>query len=293
MGTKLKCAINPLATSQNSSKLSFTVHFVDDYFRTRVVKENCQMERALEKQHMESIRKTMQMHENIFKHQVRELHRLYSVQKMLMDELKKEIKQNRFWATPMTSSDVNQQHLRAQTTCVNNSHVQAELSTRERSGSSGDTMKIVRGFDLERPAGEDISADASAVVEDQAGPSSLMHSRISHMSIQGSDDSEVELTLSIGGSSSSKKMAGNSKPHTQELGSSNSHSIHMGNKELDSSASFKSEKGEDCSGPNTPMSASSATFDQERKRPHWLFQAIFLQVDKNVNAQIAHLFHKC
>lgn len=70
MGTKLKCAINPLATSQNSSKLSFTVHFVDDYFRTRVVNENCQMERALEKQHMESIRKTMQMHENIFKHQV-------------------------------------------------------------------------------------------------------------------------------------------------------------------------------------------------------------------------------
>ncbi|XP_052888041.1 uncharacterized protein LOC108469109 [Gossypium arboreum] len=263
MGTKLKCAINPLATSQNSSKLSFTVHFVDDYFRTRVVKENCQMERALEKQHMESIRKTMQMHENIFKHQVRELHRLYSVQKMLMDELKRK-----------TSSDVNQQHLRAQTTCVNNSHVQAEPSTRERSGSPGDTMKIVRGFDLERPAGEDISVDASAVVEDQAGPSSLMHSRISHMSIQGSDDSEVELTLSIGGSSSSKRMAENSKPHTQELGSLNSHSIHMGNKELDSSASFKSERGEDCSGPNILMSASSATFDQERKRPHWLFQGL-------------------
>ncbi|KAG4187090.1 hypothetical protein ERO13_A08G083600v2 [Gossypium hirsutum] len=235
MGTKLKCAINPLATSQNSSKLSFTVHFVDDYFRTRVVKENCQMERALEKQHMESIRKTMQMHENIFKHQ---------------------------------------KHLRAQTTCVNNSHVQAEPSTRERSGSPGDTMKIVRGFDLERPAGEDISVDASAVVEDQAGPSSLMHSRISHMSIQGSDDSEVELTLSIGGSSSSKRMAENSKPHTQELGSLNSHSIHMGNKELDSSASFKSERGEDCSGPNILMSASSATFDQERKRPHWLFQGL-------------------
>lgn len=186
---------------------------------------------------------------------------------MLMDELKKEIKQDRFWATPMTSSDVNQQHLRAQTTCVNNSHVQAEPTTREKSGSSGDTMKIVRSFDLERPAGEDISADASAVEEDQAGPSSLMHSRISHMNIQGSDgDSEVELTLSIGGSSSSKKMAKNSKPHT--------HSIHKGNKELDSSASFKPERGEDCTDPNTPMSASSATSDQERKRPHWLFQGL-------------------
>ncbi|KAE8730815.1 A-kinase anchor protein 9, putative isoform 4 [Hibiscus syriacus] len=44
------------------------------------------------KNNMESIRNTMLMHEDVFKHQVRELHRLYSVQKILMDELKKEIK---------------------------------------------------------------------------------------------------------------------------------------------------------------------------------------------------------
>ena len=35
--------------------------------------------------------------------QIRELHRLYSVQKMLMDELKKKIKQNRLCG-PITSS---------------------------------------------------------------------------------------------------------------------------------------------------------------------------------------------
>ncbi|KAK6235869.1 hypothetical protein QQP08_026469 [Theobroma cacao] len=292
MGTKLECAVNPLATSQNSNSCSFTVHFVDDYFRTRTLKENCQkiglersgscMDRMLERHNMESIRKTMEMHEDTFKHQVRELHRLYSVQKMLMDEVKKEIKQNRFWTTPMTSFDVNQSHfinqqqLTAQTTCGYNFHVQGDPSSRERSGScSGDTMKVARGFDLERPAEEDISAEVSAVDhEDQVGRSSLMHSRINQMRIEGSDeDSEVELTLSIGGSSS-KKTPTNSKPHSQELGCNNSQSIHKETRELHSSASFKSERREDCSGPNTPMSSSSATFDQDRKRPHWLFQGL-------------------
>ncbi|XP_017982466.1 PREDICTED: uncharacterized protein LOC18589323 isoform X4 [Theobroma cacao] len=263
MGTKLECAVNPLATSQNSNSCSFTVHFVDDYFRTRTLKENCQkiglersgscMDRMLERHNMESIRKTMEMHEDTFKHQVRELHRLYSVQKMLMDE-----------------------QLTAQTTCGYNFHVQGDPSSRERSGScSGDTMKVARGFDLERPAEEDISAEVSAVDhEDQVGRSSLMHSRINQMRIEGSDeDSEVELTLSIGGSSS-KKTPTNSKPHSQELGCNNSQSIHKETRELHSSASFKSERREDCSGPNTPMSSSSATFDQDRKRPHWLFQGL-------------------
>lgn len=296
MGTKLERAINPLAKSQKRNSCSFTVHFVDDYFQTRTLKENCQkiglldsvsssMDRVLERHNMESIKKTMQMHEDIFKYQVRELHRLYNVQKMLMEELKKEIKQNRIWASPMTSSDINQsqfnnpQHLTSQTTCGYNFHGHGEPSSRERSGSwsGSDTMKIARAFDLERPAGEDISAEASAVEEDQAGPSSLMHSRINQMSIAGGsdEDSEVELTLSIGGSSSNKKMPMNSKPHSQEVECTNSHqSIHKEIRELDSSASFKSERGEEFSDPNTPMSSSSATFDQERIRPHWLFQGL-------------------
>ncbi|XVE79973.1 hypothetical protein DITRI_Ditri14bG0100600 [Diplodiscus trichospermus] len=286
MGTKLEFAINPLASSQNSNSCSFTVPFVDDYFRTRSLKDNCQkigMERVLERHNMESIRKTMQVHEDTFKHQVRELHRLYSVQKMLMDELKKEIKQSRYWPTPMAGYDIsqsqfiNQQRLTTQSSYGYNFQAQGETSSRERSGScSGDTMKIARGFDLERPAGEDISAEASAVEEDQAGPSSLMHSRVNQMSIEGSDeDSEVELTLSIGGSSSSKKTPKNSKLHSQEIACTNSQqSIHKEIRELDSSASFKSERGEDFSGPTTPMSSSSATVEQEKKRPHWLFQGL-------------------
>ncbi|KAJ0090373.1 hypothetical protein Patl1_14225 [Pistacia atlantica] len=152
------------------------------------------MDRMLEKHNIDSIKRTMQIHEDIFKHQVQELHRLYSVQKMMMAELKKEIKQRYIFQVQ---------------------NIPEDPSTRERSGSS------------------------------QIG---------NKMSIEGSDEeSEVELTLSIGVSSNKKRSKG------QELMKET--------REIDSTASFKSD-----SGPNTPMSSSSATFDnQEKKMPHWLF----------------------
>ncbi|CAF1893034.1 BnaC02g11590D [Brassica napus] len=46
------------------------------------------MDRSLEKQKAESIRHTMQTQEDVFKQQVRELHRVYYIQKMMMDQLK-------------------------------------------------------------------------------------------------------------------------------------------------------------------------------------------------------------
>ncbi|ESQ42668.1 hypothetical protein EUTSA_v10014550mg [Eutrema salsugineum] len=46
------------------------------------------MDRFLEKQNAESIRHTMQAQEDIFKQQVRELHRVYNIQKMMMEQLK-------------------------------------------------------------------------------------------------------------------------------------------------------------------------------------------------------------
>ncbi|KAG7534578.1 hypothetical protein ISN45_Aa08g021160 [Arabidopsis thaliana x Arabidopsis arenosa] len=46
------------------------------------------MDRFLEKQNAESIRNTMQAQEDIFKQQVRELHRVYNTQKMMMNQLK-------------------------------------------------------------------------------------------------------------------------------------------------------------------------------------------------------------
>ncbi|KAI5557007.1 hypothetical protein BDE02_18G072800 [Populus trichocarpa] len=276
MGTKLEYAINLLATSQNSSSIS--VHCMDDleYLQTRGLEKNLQvsgidkfgssMDKMPGKHNIDFIKKTMQLHEDIFKQQVRELHRLYSVQKLLMEELKKGIKQNRKYWTPITSSDincsqfVNRPNSAAQTTCGYSFHIQSlreDPNSRERSGScSGETVKMSRGFDLERPAEEDISTGVSAVDENQAGPSAYATQK-RKMSIDGSDeDSEVELTLSIGGSTS-KKISKN----YQTL-------------ELDSSASFKSERREDRSTPTTPLSSSRATFDQDRKRPQWLFQSL-------------------
>ena len=143
-------------------------------------------------------------------------------------------------------------------------HIQSlrdDLNSRECSGScSGDTMRISRGFDLERPAEEDISTGVSTIDE---GRSSNLLLKSSKMSIDCPDeDSEVELTLSIG--SSLSKKGSNSKSRKDI-------------KELDSSASFKSDRGGECSDTTTPMSSSSATFDQERKQPHWLFHGLKLK----------------
>uniref|UniRef100_A0A2N9I1M0 Uncharacterized protein n=1 Tax=Fagus sylvatica TaxID=28930 RepID=A0A2N9I1M0_FAGSY len=283
MGTKLEYAVNLLATSPNSN--SFTVHCVDDWehFQNRGLKGNLEdsMDRNLEKHNIESIKKTMQMHEDVFKNQVKELHRLYSVQKLLMNEVKKEVKQNRCWNS-MTNLDINHSqfinphHPTIQSASGYNFHLQSlrdDPTSRERSGScSGDSMRMPRGFDLERPAEEDISTGViTAIDEDQAGPSSsIMATRSHKMSIDGSDeDSGVELTLSIGGSLS-KKASKSSQLGFRE-------SSHKGIREIDSSASFKSERGEDCSDPTTPMSSSSATFHQETNRPHWLFQGLKLK----------------
>ncbi|KAK8683141.1 hypothetical protein V6N13_039208 [Hibiscus sabdariffa] len=197
---------------------------------------------------MESIRNTMLMQEDVFKHQVRELHQLYSVQKILMDELKKEIKKNMFWTSTSSgmnqSQFINQHQITAETTSGLNLHVQCDSRA--------------SGFDLERPSGEE-AATVDVVAEDQAGPSSRTDQM---MSIEGSvEDSEVELTLSIGigGSGSSKKKPKNSSTSSQSI-----HNKEI-TRELDSSAS--------CSGPGTPVSSSSATFDQENKLPpHLLFQ---------------------
>ncbi|MBA0762440.1 hypothetical protein Gotri_012045 [Gossypium trilobum] len=193
MGTELEhCGINPIIGSSGSNSMEIRVN------------------------NMESIKETMQMHEDMFKHQVRELHRVYSVQKALMEELKKGIKSNRLWATPMvTSSHINQSQLinhhqhsttPLQITCGYNPNLEADPSLRERTSScSGDhihAMKLAKGFDLERPAGEN-----------------------------SDEDSEVELTLSIGGASKKKKSKGG---------------------EISNRGSFKSESGDDFIGPNTP-----------------------------------------
>lgn len=67
---------------QESSKETLTDEEEEGVFILR------SMDRFLEKQNAESIRHTMQAQEDIFKQQVRELHRVYNTQKMMMTQLK-------------------------------------------------------------------------------------------------------------------------------------------------------------------------------------------------------------
>lgn len=81
MGTKIEYSINILGASQSSNSLA--VHRVDDwdYFQKVGLKQKYQktrfednlrysVDRMLDKHNMDTIRKTMQMHEDTFRHQV-------------------------------------------------------------------------------------------------------------------------------------------------------------------------------------------------------------------------------
>ncbi|KAH1111893.1 hypothetical protein GYH30_010308 [Glycine max] len=194
-------------------------------------------------------------------HTLRELHRVYNVQKILMDDLRKETKQKKFW-TPMNGIDIK------------------DLCLKERSGSCfGETIKRQRGFDLERPAERDIFYGGCD--EHEAGLSSytaLERCKISSNDDDGYDeDMEVDLTLSIGGGSqvNNKKNSSSKKPYLLPLGCSDSPNGKT--RELNSSVSFQSDRVGDFSDPTTPMSSSSVTFDQERKGPHCLSQGLKLK----------------
>nr|AFK38690.1 unknown [Lotus japonicus] len=189
MGTKIEYSINPLAYSVDCK--NFTVDGVDVWehnLKKELAYNNNQcsigmdklqvsMDKMLDRNNIESIKKTMQMHEEIFKHQVRELHRVYSVQKMLMGELK----QHKFW-TSMNNIGTNNPYVvkqQQQTTQISygtDFHVgslREDLHVKEGSGScSGErNIKRQRDFDLERPAAErDIFARGCD--EGEAGPSS-------------------------------------------------------------------------------------------------------------------------
>ncbi|CAI9761260.1 unnamed protein product [Fraxinus pennsylvanica] len=62
------------------------------------------MDKMLESHNNDSIKKMMLMHEEIFKQQVKELHRLYNLQKKLMHELKTEVLRRR---APLTETVTN------------------------------------------------------------------------------------------------------------------------------------------------------------------------------------------
>ncbi|XP_059636600.1 uncharacterized protein LOC132278749 [Cornus florida] len=296
MGTKIQYAIDPLAASPNNN---FDVNWLGDWDNflnkkgpklslesAALNKFHNSTDRMLDQHNIESIKKTMLMHEDVFKHQVQELHRLYRVQKMLMNEVKNGVKQTRSCG-PMTGSEFNYSNFsnrhQPTTTSDYTPHVQRvrdNLSSREPSGCcSGEPSRMFKAFDLEKPAEEDVSTGIRAVEEDQAGPSSHRHPNSNKMNINECNEGcDIELTLSIGGSFGSKRSKSHQHYHhsSPELGGCSSLT---GNKfgELGSSGSIKTDREEECNVPNSNLRSPSATIlNQQSKRPHWLFQDLSL-----------------
>ncbi|CAI9285501.1 unnamed protein product [Lactuca saligna] len=95
----------------------------------------------LENHHLEFIKQTMLKHEDTFRHQVRELHRLYNVQKSLMGTFRNDIRRNP--ECQRATLDINSLDKRV-------------------------------GFDLSRSAMEDTSCgDSSGIHDDKTGPNDV------------------------------------------------------------------------------------------------------------------------
>ncbi|XP_043719980.1 uncharacterized protein LOC122667675 [Telopea speciosissima] len=293
MGTELQYTVNPLASIPKSTNQN-AVNTKDswEFFQKILLKKNIEksgfdkfqdsMDRLFEEFNRESVKKTMLRHEEIFKEQVRELHRLYKVQKMLMAEHRnKEPKLHQlvnqhhqatqggpdftemdnqigFWS-PGTSSQNNHSPFENWQHCVRD-----DPSSQEPSGSfSGNALRIPRGFDLERPAEENLSTDAASAIEDQTGLSFLRPSK-DKMSINNShdprfyqdeEDSDVELTLSIGCGSSSRKSRSHHHPNQ--------------------SMPIRSDQEQDHS--DQAKSNAHSTFNRESlQQQPWLFQYLSL-----------------
>lgn len=175
-----------------------------------------------------------------------------------MDELKKEIKQNKIW-TPTNNIGTNNpyflQHQPTQISFGNIQRLKEDLYIKERSGSnSGEIIKRQRDFDLERPSECEDEVEA------------LQSCKISNDECD--EEMEVDLTLCIGSSSNNKGKKKKKKKSSYLLP----------NREFNSyNVSFKSDRVGDCSDPNTPISSSSVTFDQDKKGSHWFSQGLKLK----------------
>ncbi|KAK9099846.1 hypothetical protein Scep_023276 [Stephania cephalantha] len=270
------------------------------------------MDRILEQCNKESVRMTILKHDKVFKEQVKELHRLYKVQKMLMAELKSNesnihslVNQtpivmrvgskfkdmpghSRFWSTG-NSSEANQflfgnwSHPSGQANSGCNNFLQpfsprTDLSAQEQQSSScsRETSRTPRkGFDLELPVEENNSTNISAI-EDNGEPASRINTSLnSHFLSDG--DADVELTLSIGLGASKKKPSS----ICQQNSSRGVACSLLNNKETrktDSSTSIRLDPGEESSSFHNSLGATSAAaFDRESlQQPSWLFQTLKL-----------------
>ncbi|KAL5699161.1 hypothetical protein ACHQM5_030101 [Ranunculus cassubicifolius] len=302
MGMMLKHAVDPLAILTPNFNI-YGVNNSDFSVKNNILKNTLtgdSMDRRLEQFNRESVRMTILKHDEIFKEQVKELHRVYRVQKKLMAELRNnasnihapanQIEQrttkfgNRcidredlaeFWNGASTS-ETNQ----APFTSWNHSSTNKAnmgynfhplFSTRdvphlqEQSGScSRDASKTHKGFDLEQPV-EEISTNIKDYADSSSDPG-----------INKDGECEVELTLSIGFGTSKKKSNNRKTFENRELGCSSSNNLER--RHFVPSLLVRTDRGEECSNLINSTGSDTATCDRDelQRPPPWIFQALSL-----------------
>ncbi|OAY64662.1 hypothetical protein ACMD2_20234 [Ananas comosus] len=245
------------------------------------------MDRFHQQYNRELVRNTILKHEEIFRQQVHELHRLYRVQKSLMAELSgkstnfhsisdvsnKAITDStaRFRCSTSTSETSHSSHL-------SNTHhstpVQAsEYSSMQQYNTIRPGLNSLcelrtycedphrtnkcfskKCFDLEQPAKEYVSTEVELTEKDQT-TFSKKHLREKISTEVSEGESDIELTLSIGG--------------LCEDHSTSKHQLQMG-KESRCSKMIRPERGEERN------EMSSGHNEEGSQRPPWLFQSLSL-----------------
>ncbi|XP_022871792.1 uncharacterized protein LOC111390905 [Olea europaea var. sylvestris] len=169
MATELQHTIN-LSTRASSEhffayRLRLKNHSKSDFCKLR-----CSMDRLQQKlPNIQSMKNTMLMHEEIFNQQVRELHRLYNLQKKIMHELNNKITRK----AGVKETDINHHAYNLRD------------DQRELSGScSGESSRLPLKFDLKKPAEEGTPSSTQVKKETK--------------SVDEEADVETDLTLSIG-----------------------------------------------------------------------------------------------
>ncbi|KAL3643056.1 hypothetical protein CASFOL_013871 [Castilleja foliolosa] len=239
MTTKIQHRSIDLLTTRAPLSLIYHYHSGLD-FGSR--KSEFSMNRMLELQTIESMRKMMLIQEDIFKQQVQDLHRLYNLQKKLMREIETGLIKREKAKTDTNTINSMFSGWHQTGTKTGQSNLRALIDLKEVSGScSGDNnssrMPIKLG--LSTPD-ESTSNNIDRLSED----------RKDLKRIDEENDVEVELTLSIGHVARNKRLKNEFDESNQvnELGSSSS----------------------------VNDNSSTVSVSQENMKPHWLLQDLSL-----------------
>lgn len=216
------------------------------------------MDRFSEQCNRESIKNIMLKQEEIFKQQVRELHRLYQVQKMLATELScDKMKMNSFMAAPkrqFVTDTVNKlQSSRTSSETTHSSHASVRNNTNAILSSEHTSVQAPMA-----------ASHASWGLIGRSKPSRRSKERILQNPVEGespescsNEECNLDLTLRIGGASDQKESTDwkeMTKRSTQLL----------------SSNLNREESGQECTNSSSGFGAEGL------KRPHWLFQTLSL-----------------